>query len=163
MTDKTIKELADILGVSKDKVKYQLRKLPSNFTYKKGNIIYLKKEAVTTITKVLSGNEPGNLPSELPDSLPTDYLLKEIETKNNHIEEKDRQIEKLQLALETQQKLLDQQQQLTLQANQQIEKLQEQLQLTYTEESSENKSTTLSEETESIEKQSKTEKKWWQF
>ncbi|MFF6077772.1 DUF536 domain-containing protein, partial [Enterococcus faecium] len=161
MTDKTIKELADILGVSKDKVKYQLRKLPSNFTYKKGNIIYLKKEAVTTITKVLSGNEPGNLPSELPDSLPTDYLLKEIETKNNHIEEKDRQIEKLQLALETQQKLLDQQQQLTLQANQQIEKLQEQLQLTYTEESSENKSTTLSEETESIEKQSKTEKKWW--
>ncbi len=94
MTDKTIKELADILGVSKDKVKYQLRKLPSNFTYKKGNIIYLKKEAVTTITKVLSGNEPGNLPSELPDSLPTDYLLKEIETKNNHIEEKDRQIEK---------------------------------------------------------------------
>ena len=163
MTDKTSKELADILGVSKDKVKYQLRKLPSNFTYKKGNIIYLKKEAVTTITKVLSGNEPGNLPSELPDSLPTDYLLKEIETKNNHIEEKDRQIEKLQLALETQQKLLDQQQQLTLQANQQIEKLQEQLQLTYTEESSENKSTTLSEETESIEKQSKTEKKWWQF
>ncbi|WP_033857199.1 DUF536 domain-containing protein [Enterococcus faecium] len=158
-----MKELADILGVSKDKVKYQLRKLPSNFTYKKGNIIYLKKEAVTTITKVLSGNEPGNLPSELPDSLPTDYLLKEIETKNNHIEEKDRQIEKLQLALETQQKLLDQQQQLTLQANQQIEKLQEQLQLTYTEESSENKSTTLSEETESIEKQSKTEKKWWQF
>lgn len=113
--------------------------------------------------KLLSGNEPGNLPSELPDSLPTDYLLKEIETKNNHIEEKDRQIEKLQLALETQQKLLDQQQQLTLQANQQIEKLQEQLQLTYTEESSENKSTTLSEETESIEKQSKTEKKWWQF
>ena len=163
MTDKTIKELADILGVSKDKVKYQLRKLPSNFTYKKGNIIYLKKEAVTTITKVLSGNEPGNLPSELPDSLPTDYLLKEIETKNNHIEEKDRQIEKLQLALETQQKILDQQQQLTLQANQQNEKLQEQLQLTYTEESSENKSTTLSEETESIEKQSKTEKKWWQF
>ena len=163
MTDKTIKELADILGVSKDKVKYQLRKLPSNFTYKKGNIIYLKKEAVTTITKVLSGNEPGNLPSELPDSLPTDYLLKEIETKNNHIEEKDRQIEKLQLALETQQKLLDQQQQLTLQANQQIEKLQEQLQLTYTEESSENKSTTLSEETESIEKHTKKKQKWWQL
>ena len=66
MTDKTIKELADILGVSKDKVKYQLRKLPSNFTYKKGNITYLKKEAVTTITKILSGNEPGNLIHYLP-------------------------------------------------------------------------------------------------
>ncbi|MDN6966951.1 DNA-binding protein, partial [Enterococcus faecium] len=123
MTDTTIKELADILGVSKDKVKYQLRKLPSNFTYKKGNIIYLKTEAVTTITKVLSGNEPGNLPSELPDSLPTDYLLKEIETKNNHIEEQYRQIEKLQSALETQQKLFNLLQYLTLHANQQIDKL----------------------------------------
>ncbi|NTL08736.1 DUF536 domain-containing protein [Enterococcus faecium] len=131
-----------------------------NFTYKKGNITYLKKEAVTTITKVLSGNESGNLPSELPDSLPTDYLLKEIETKNNHIEEKDRQIEKLQIALETQQKLLDQQQQLTLQANQQIKKLHEQLQLTYAEESSEKEPLSVTEETQ---KGQNKEKKWWQF
>ncbi len=56
------------------------------------------------------------------------------------------------------QKLLDQQQQLTLQANQQIEKLQEQLQLAYTEETPEDESTTiLSEETESIEKHTKKE------
>ena len=62
------------------------------------------------------------------------------------------------------QKLLDQQQQLTLQANQQIEKLQEQLQLAYTEETPEDESTTiLSEETESIEKHTKKKKqKWWQ-
>nr|WP_228394859.1 helix-turn-helix domain-containing protein [Enterococcus faecium] len=39
MTDKTIKELADILGVSKDKVKYQLRKLPSNFYLTKKEIL----------------------------------------------------------------------------------------------------------------------------
>lgn len=37
MAEKTIKELADILGVSKDKVKYQLRKL-------KLRIIILKKK-----------------------------------------------------------------------------------------------------------------------
>ena len=62
------------------------------------------------------------------------------------------------------QKLLDQQQQLTLQANQQIEKLQEQLQLAYTEETSEDESTTiLSEETESIEKHTKKKQKWWQL
>ncbi|PLQ10230.1 DUF536 domain-containing protein, partial [Enterococcus faecium] len=61
------------------------------------------------------------------------------------------------------QKLLDQQQQLTLQANQQIEKLQEQLQLTYTEESSENSSTTLSEATETMDEQTKNWKKWWQL
>ncbi|EJY17583.1 hypothetical protein HMPREF1357_02570, partial [Enterococcus faecium C497] len=79
------------------------------------------------------------------------------------LKEKNKQIDHLQGIIETQQKLLDQQQQLTLQANQQIEKLQEQLQLTYTEEPSENEATTLSEEIESIEKQSKKEKKWWQF
>ncbi|BDP62487.1 hypothetical protein EfmJHP38_34250 (plasmid) [Enterococcus faecium] len=48
------------------------------------------------------------------------------------------------------QKLLDQQQQLTLQANQQIEKLQEQLQLVYTEETPEDEST-------------KKKQKWWQL
>ncbi|BDP59050.1 hypothetical protein EfmJHP36_35290 (plasmid) [Enterococcus faecium] len=58
----------------------------------------------------------------------------------------------------------NQQQQLTLQANQQIEKLQEQLQLVYTEETPEDESTTiLSEETESIEKHTKKKQKWWQL
>ncbi|WP_425268358.1 DUF536 domain-containing protein [Enterococcus faecium] len=61
-------------------------------------------------------------------------LLDQLREENEFLRE--------QLALKEQnnshiQKLLDQQQQLTLQANQQIEKLQEQLQLTYTEESSE--------------------------
>ena len=74
-----------------------------------------------------------------------------------------------QLALKEQnnshiQQLLDQQQQLTLQANQQIENLQAQLQLTYAEESLENETTVLSEEKESINNtQPATEKKWWQF
>lgn len=71
-----------------------------------------------------------------------------IDFLHEQLQEKDIQIKQMQ-------KLLDQQQQLTLQANQQIEKLQEQLQLTYTEESSKNESTTLSEETKSIENQSK--------
>uniref|UniRef100_UPI00376F770C DUF536 domain-containing protein n=1 Tax=Enterococcus faecium TaxID=1352 RepID=UPI00376F770C len=62
--------------------------------------------------------------------------------------------------LKQMQKLLDQQQQLTLQANQQIEKLQEQLQLTYAEEPLENKSAS---DTEKIYKTPTSEKKWWQF
>ena len=49
-------------------------------------------------------------------------------------------------------------------AQQQIEKLQEQLQLAYTEETPEDESTTiLSEETESIEKHTKKKQKWWQL
>lgn len=74
-----------------------------------------------------------------------------------------------QLALKEQnnshmQKLLDQQQQLTLQANQQIEKLQEQLQLTYTEESPENESPAFSEDDERLNDTPPTiKKKWWQI
>ncbi|HFP6890790.1 TPA: DUF536 domain-containing protein, partial [Enterococcus faecium] len=94
--------------------------------------------------------------NQVPQLEVLSLLEQQLNQKDMQLQEKDEQIKQMQ-------KLLDQQQQLTLQANQQIEKLQEQLQLTYTEESSENKSTILSEETESIEKQSKTEKKWWQF
>ncbi len=79
------------------------------------------------------------------------------------LKEKNKQIDHLQGVIEIQQKLLDQQQQLTLQANQQIDKLQKRLQLVYTEETSENESTTLSEETESIEKQTKKKQKWWKL
>ncbi|MDC5137992.1 DUF536 domain-containing protein, partial [Acinetobacter baumannii] len=72
-------------------------------------------------------------------------------------------IDHLQGVIEIQQKLLDQKQQLTLQANKQIDKLQKRLQLVYTEENSENESTTLSEKTESIEKQTKKKQKWWKL
>lgn len=58
------------------------------------------------------------------------------------------------------QKLLDQQQQLTLQANQQIEKLQEQLQLAYTEEPEEEELTSVNKENNNAKT---TEKKWWKF
>ncbi|MGC2951626.1 DUF536 domain-containing protein, partial [Enterococcus faecium] len=58
------------------------------------------------------------------------------------------------------QKLLDQQQQLTLQANQQIEKLQEQLQLAYTEEPEEEVLTSVNKENNNA---ITTEKKWWKF
>ncbi|HGF7871668.1 TPA: DUF536 domain-containing protein, partial [Enterococcus hirae] len=90
------------------------------------------------------------------DSLVDSILIAELKEKN-------KQIDHLQGVIEIQQKLLDQQQQLTLQANQQIDKLQKRLQLVYTEETSENESTTLSEETESIEKQTKKKQKWWKL
>ncbi|HAP8947714.1 TPA: DUF536 domain-containing protein, partial [Enterococcus faecium] len=98
-----------------------------------------------------------NIPSK---NVVTNKLLDQLREENEFLRE--------QLALREQnnshiQKLLDQQQQLTLQANKQIEKLQEKLQLTYTEEAPENDSTTLSEATETIDKQIDTEKKWWQL
>ena len=71
------------------------------------------------------------------------------------LKEKDEQLKQMQ-------KLLDQQQQLTLQANQQIENLQEQLHLTYTEENPTTESTAFSEK-KTHNTQPLIEKKWWQI
>ena len=172
MTEKTIKELAEELGVSKTainkKVSDENRKL---WFSKIGNKFVINETGQKAIKSMFfNENENSNQQlvgektktethknaNQVPELEVLSLLEQQLNQKDMQLQEKDEQIKQMQ-------KLLDQQQQLTLQANQQIEKLQEQLQLTYTEESSENKSTILSEETESIEKQSKTEKKWWQF
>ena len=172
MADKTIKELAEELGVSKTainkKVSDENRKL---WFSKIGNKFVINETGQKAIKSMFfNENENSNQQlvgektktethknaNQVPELEVLSLLEQQLNQKDMQLQEKDEQIKQMQ-------KLLDHQQQLTLQANQQIEKLQEQLQLTYTEESSENKSTTLSEETESIEKQSKTEKKWWQF
>ena len=172
MTEKTIKELAEELGVSKTainkKVSDENRKL---WFSKIGNKFVINETGQKALKSMFfHDNENSNQQlvgetttpethtnaNQVPELEVLSLLEQQLNQKDMQLQEKDEQIKQMQ-------KLLDHQQQLTLQANQQIEKLQEQLQLTYTEESSENKSTTLSEETESIEKQSKTEKKWWQF
>lgn len=98
---KTIKELADELGVSKNKVKYQTGKLTGNLLVKKNGIIYLTDEAVSTVVKELTG-EKYRLKT---DELTTDYLLNELDKKN-------RIINHLLTSQDNLQKLLDQEQQL---------------------------------------------------
>ncbi|EOL45480.1 hypothetical protein RV11_GL000087 [Enterococcus phoeniculicola] len=119
MADLTIKELADQLGVSKDKVKYRVRKLPDDSTYKEGNVTYLTEAAISMIRAEFDEVATESLPSESPVEN-GDYL-------KGIIEKKDEQIHQLQEMLKTQQKLVDQQQQLTLHANKQIELLQTQV------------------------------------
>lgn len=98
---KTIKELADELGVNKNKVKYQTGKLTGNLLVKKNGIIYLTDEAVSTVVKELTG-EKFRLKT---DELTTDYLLNELDKKN-------RIINQLLTSQDNLQKLLDQEQQL---------------------------------------------------
>lgn len=125
MTEKTIKELAEELGVSKTAINKKVSDENRKLWFSKIGNKFVINETGQKAIKSMFFNENENSNQQLVGE------KTKTETHKN--------------------------------ANQQIEKLQEQLQLTYTEESSENKSTTLSEETESIEKQSKTEKKWWQF
>lgn len=122
-TEKTIKELADELGVTKDKVKYQARKLPSGLTSKKDGITYLSIDAICIIKKNISGGKKRVLPSDIPNQLPTDYLLGQLELKDKELNEQNKQINRLLNSNDQLQKLLDQQQVLTLQANQKIKEL----------------------------------------
>lgn len=155
MTDKTIKELAEEIGISKQAVWQKIKKESSTdlqqFMSKKGNTIYVSKDG-QNIIKSMFNRENKNVSDKENINVDVNELtfLKEL-------------VYELQSEKKELYKLLDQQQQLTLQANQQIEKMQEQLQLTYTEEEPENDSTTLSEATETIDKQIDNEKKWWQL
>ena len=145
----TIKELSELFEISRQAISKHVDKLDPSLLAKneRGYKVVLRSGVLQLASNL--GNQ------RLLDR------LHEYEQENEFLRE--------QLSLKEQnnsnmQKLLDQQQQLTLQANQQIEKLQEQLQLAYTEETLEDESTPIiSEETESIEKHTKKKQKWWQL
>jgi len=127
---KTIKELADELGISKHIVKYQVDKLSSNLILKRNNRLYVSLEGqikVKNVLNVSSNNSNKNEESfdEIEEN--ADFKVFINEELFDEITQKNEQIKELHELLASQQKLLDQQQQLTLQANKQIEKLQEQM------------------------------------
>lgn len=111
----TIKQLADEFGVSKDKVKYQVRKLPSNYLGKKGNVTYVKEQGIIRLREIFEKNYLGNSLGKNGENYPDfthyekliDMLEKELETLRGQLEEKDEQIKKAHT-------LLDQEQQLRL-------------------------------------------------
>ncbi|HAZ0691687.1 TPA: DUF536 domain-containing protein [Enterococcus faecium] len=171
MADKTIKELAEELGVSKTainkKVSDKNRKL---WFAKNGNKFVINEtgqKAIKSMFLVDNANLNRKLVGEKSKTINhkntnqvselklLSFLEKQLNRKDIQLQEKDNQIKQMQ-------KLLDQQQQLTLQANQQIENLQEQLHLTYTEETPTTESTAFSEK-KADNTQPLIEKKWWQI
>lgn len=118
--DKTIKQLADELGVEKHIIKYQVKKLSGEYLENRSGVIYINSQGINIIQDILGGEINGDKVDNTSDKAGNDclvnFLLKEVEEKNN-------QIKDFQKLIENQQKLLDQQQILTLQANKKIEKL----------------------------------------
>ena len=151
MVDKTIKELAEELGVSKQTVQYHYRFLPTKESTKENRgIIYLNPLEQTFIanrigkkndkeTPKKSAKETGNY---TPKNEWIEFLKKELyEVKSDYqkqLHAKDEQLTMIQ-------KLLDQQQQLTLQSNKRINQLESQINLLQSPEKEE------------------PQKKWWQF
>ena len=114
---KSIKEIADILGVSKITV-YRFIKT-SNVTESavEGRTMLYDDTSVNTIVKAFSDkkdvtrdtmDDTSSYAQEYWEKLEemNDFLKKEIEDKNQQLKAKDEQIERLQIILDQQQQLL---------------------------------------------------------
>ena len=123
MSDKTIKELADELNVSKQTVQYHVKFLPTKYLSKNDKkIITINKTGQSYLKgKIKKRVDKNN--EQKTNKETTNYTAKNDQLFKQQLEIKDKQIEELQKLLHSQQKLLDQQQILTLQANKKIETL----------------------------------------
>lgn len=170
---KSIKELAEELGVSKTAINKKVSDENRKFWFAKIGNKFVINEAGQKAIKSMFSTENENLNRQPVGEKPKTENLKNdnqvfglnpLYSLEKQLDQKDIQIQEQNEQLRQMQKLLNQQQQLTLQANQQIEKLQEQLQLTYTEKTSEKESTTFSEDEERLNDIPPTnKKKWWQI
>ena len=199
MSHLTIAEISTKTGISKQRLYRFLNQNSINPSIKKSNKSFYN-EAVQILIYQRFKQDIKNLNIDIDNTIDTnpDTNYKEkslninpkedfiaIQTPiqtilENELNFKNKEIEKLQNLLQENQKLLDQQQQLTLQANKQIEKLQEQI-LLLAPEDKENPEETIGDDNQMIAKSSNMEvpekketedtdtafifnnKKWWQF
>lgn len=123
MSDKTIKELADELNVSKQTVQYHVKFLPTKYLSKNDKKIITINKTGQSYIKGKIKKRVGKNNEQKTNKKTTNYTAKNDQLFKQQLEIKDNQIEELQKLLHSQQKLLDQQQILTLQANKKIETL----------------------------------------
>jgi len=152
MTNKTIKDLANEVGVSKSYIDKIIRILGIQTELSKVGNKYVinKKQEKAIISRISSGKTDtiSNTKLTTESTSEVDFLRKQLESKNEEMKQM--------------QKLLDQQQQLTLQANSQIQQLQEQLALTHEQSDVEEKESN-EEVKDEIPKNENEDKKWWHF
>ena len=186
---KTIRELAEELGVSKKKIHYQVSKLDTDLIQRLDGTIYLDKSAISKIKSSMGYNSVVELDTsdiqnrhELDSLLDTEknklideksdqisYLKEQLNKKDGQLSIKDEQIKSLVEIQNQTQNLLDQQQRLALQDKKLLDE--------YKSEIKELKSVTMStqgsEGDDFIQKDNAVEnrvkgdqkqsKKWWHF
>jgi len=121
--EKTIKQLADELGVSKQTVQYHYKFLPTkgSRTNDKG-VILLNSFGIKWLSDKIKKKNVSYVDKETAEETAKEFGSYES-VFMDQLKEKDKQIMKLIENQEKLQKLLDQQQILTLQANKKIEEL----------------------------------------
>jgi len=161
---KTVKELADELGVSKQRIQQIIAKLPTNkMPNKDGNKFVLNKKDIYNI-KVSMGLKVDKISTNQTTNRVVDYDI--YMNVLNSLENKDEQINNLIESQKQTQKLLDQQQQLSLQDKQLITELRQQLALESPKEemdTTETEEVVAEEEIISVKPTEEQVPKWWQF
>ena len=182
---KTIRELAEELGVSKKKIHYQVSKLDSDLIQRLDGTIYLDKSAISKIKSSIGYTSPVELDTygiknrhKLDSTLDTEknklidekseqisYLKEQLNKKDDQLSIKDEQIKSLVEIQNQTQNLLDQQQRLALQDKKLLEEYKAEIKdLKALAMPSHDVETDVSPQsgTASAEAQA-TPKKWWQF
>lgn len=186
---KTIRELAEDLGVSKKKIHYQVSKLDADLIQRLDGTIYLGKSAISKIKSNMGHSKVSNLDTlgvqyrhGLDSGLDTEknalinekseqisYLKEQLNKKDVQLSIKDEQIKSLVEIQNQTQNLLDQQQRLALQDKQLLEEYKAEIKdlkgLAAPDHASEKEVSPKNEpeqETSTSDPQHKT-KKWWPF
>lgn len=117
---KTIKELADDLGIDKKKVSYQVTKLDNDLVTKIDGKIYLSKVAISIIKKNIGLNKTGKFTSK-KDGILDDFSNLLIAEKEREIDILISEKDFLKIQINELNTLLNQQQQLQLKTQQMLE------------------------------------------
>ncbi|WP_065429335.1 RepB-like protein [Leuconostoc citreum] len=180
---KTIRELADDLGVSKKKIHYQVSKLDTDLIQRLDGTIYLNKSAISKIKSSMGyssnveldrldihnrheldsvlDSEKNKLIDEKSEQI--NYLKEQLDKKDSQLSTKDEQIKSLVEIQNQTQNLLDQQQRLALQDKQLLDEYKAEIKdlqaLTSPSQNIERDNVSQKETTE----ESPQNKKWWPF
>lgn len=166
---KTIRELSEELGVSKTAItKFLTPERRKLFAKKINNrlsilvFVFAKKCClimVTPLSEIDNQNENKRAVGEIKNQN-FNFNNEILSTLKNELAEKNKQIERLQKTIEQQNILIDQQQKLTLQANQKIETLEANLEIS---EPKDQKKETVTFKKDAATTNKKRQKRWWQF
>ncbi|MBE6025204.1 MAG: hypothetical protein E7231_18855 [Cellulosilyticum sp.] len=123
---KTIKQIADNLGLDKQKVYRFIKKNHINEVHQKNGVMYFDEAVESLIkshfSKITTSSEAHQITSN--DAV-IDVLVKQSEILKNELEIKNKQIDELNKRLKENQRLLDQQQQLQAIAENKIKLLEQ--------------------------------------
>lgn len=107
---KTIKQIADELGIDKQRVYRYIKKNHINEAHQKNGVMYYDEVVESGIKQAFSQNEPHQ--ASTSNDTVIDVLVKQSEMLQKELEIKNKQIEELNERLAENQKLLNQAQQL---------------------------------------------------